>query len=199
MLRKVAIVLGVLLALALGVIAYLWVQVTALPEWYTAEGAAPPATDPAAPAAPAGTWAASPDGRRAEARDFHTGSKKIKPAMRRAIKASRATYEDGKLEAGMVADLRELPEGGLSDQDATFLERAKVAFPGLADREVYIGIEGEPVIDGGVMKVGPKTRLRIGNLTYSLADAAAKLGLNQAQLEKELNAELARMGAAPPR
>ena len=198
MLRKVAILLGVLLALALGVIAYLWVQVTALPEWYTAEGA-PPVAGPADAPAPAGTWAPSADGRRAEARDFHAGSKKMGPAMRRAIKASRATYEDGKLEAGMVADLRQLPAEGLSSQDASFLERAKVAFPGLADREVYIGIEGEPVIDGGVMKVGPKTRLRIGNLTYSLADAAAKLGLNQAQLEKELNAELARMGATPPR
>lgn len=194
MLRKIAIALGLLLLIAIGVIVYLWKQATALPDWYTAEPAPAAAGDAAVADAPAG-WAPTADGKGQEVRNFHTRSKKLRPGVRKAIKASRATYEGGKLEAGMVADLREIPPGDLSSQESSFLQKARDAFPGLADREVYIGIEGEPVIDGGVMKVGPKTRLRIGDLSYSLSDAAGKLGINQAQLEKELNAELARMGA----
>lgn len=195
MLRKVAIALGILLLLAIGVIVYLWKQATALPDWYTAE-AAPTAAPTAGDAAPKSAgWTPTADGKGQEVRNFHARSKKLKPGVRKAIKASRATYKDGNLEAGMVADLREVPAGELSSQESSFLQKARDAFPALADREVYIGIEGEPVIEDGVMKVGPKTRLRIGDLSYSLSDAAQKLGINQAQLEKELNAELARMGA----
>jgi hypothetical protein len=194
--RKIAIVLAVVAVLALAGVFYLWRQVTALPEWYTAAPAsAGAALGEEGAAAPAG-WVAAADGESQEVKGFHTRTKKLKPEVRKAIKASRASYDpkSKQLEAGVVADLGALPKEQLSSGEQSFIERARSSFPGLADRDVYIGVEGETEVVDGALKVGPKTRLRIGALSYSLADAAQKLGISQAALEKELNAELAAMG-----
>jgi hypothetical protein len=55
------------------------------------------------------------------------------------------------------------------------------------------------VIKDGKVQLGDNSKVRIGNLTYSLPDAAARLGMNEAKLRAELNAELAKMGVGAPK
>ncbi len=204
MLRKILIAVAALILLAVGVAAYLWHEATALPEWYTENsdaeisgvggvggGAAAATVDPG--------WVPTEDGETQQMRNFHTRTTKIKPALRRAIKGSRATYKkDGRVEAGLVANLGDVREGELSANDRSFLDQATSAFPSLKERDVYIGVEGDTVIKDGVVQLGPDPKVKIGNLSYSLPDAAARLGMNEAKLRAELNAELARMGVSAP-
>ncbi len=195
MLRKIFIALFVLLLLAMGVAAYLWHEATALPDWYT-EGAA---QDIGEAAAAEPVWVPAADGESQEMRNFHTRSKRIKPVLRRAIKGSRVTYKkNGQVEAGMVANIGDVREEELSTNDRSFLEQATSAFPSLKQRDIYIGVEGDTVVNNGVVQLGKDPQVKIGNLSYSLPDAAARLGLNEAKLRAELNAELARMGVHAP-
>lgn len=196
MLRKLLIAVAVLVLIAGAVAAYLWHQATALPEWYeegSSGGAA--ASEPVVDDG----WVETKEGDGKQMRNFHMRTRKIKPALRKAIKGSRATVKDGKVEAGLVANVGDVPEQELSENDRTFLKKATDAFPSLKERDVYIGVEGDTVIKDGKVQLGDNSKVRIGNLTYSLPDAAARLGMNEAKLRAELNAELAKMGVGAPK
>ncbi len=204
MLRKILIALVALLLLAGGVAAYLWHEATALPDWYT-EGSGAEASASGGASGGSATlpvdpgWVPAEDGETQQMRNFHTRTTKIKPALRRAIKGSRATYrKDGRVEAGMVANIGDVREEELSANDRDLLDQATSAFPSLKKRDVYIGVEGDTVVKDGVVQLGANPKVKIGNLSYSLPDAAARLGMNEAKLRAELNAELARMGASAP-
>ena len=204
--KKIAIGLLVLLLLAAGVVFYLWRQVTALPSWYTEELAAAPepsAPEPSAtaPDAPL-VWkdaADAPAGKRKELRNFHRRAAKQDPTVAKVIKASRASFEDGALEMGVVADLRKLPDERLEASQRDLFERVRTTFPAATEREVYIGVEDpSPALAGGKIELGPAAKLKIGSLTYDLDAAAARLGTTPAALRAQFNAQTTRLGVTAP-
>lgn len=250
MLKKVAIALAVLLLVAGGIVAYLWHQATALPQWYT-EGdlqeyageaidgdgptAAPrwialdeqghrlpeadpvplpppfegdPASAPAPESAEAPPSSAAPSRRagrsaprasRHELRGFHVRrGKGGKPKRSPAIRASRAVYEQGRLEIGVILDLSRLPQDKLGPKDRRRYERAVANFPGITKRDVWVGVEDEPITVDGYLQLSPGAEVRVGKLTYPLASAAERMGMSQMQLRMELNRELRRLGFTDP-
>lgn len=198
--KKLAIFLLVLLLLAGGVLIYLWMQVTALPEWYT-ELAAEDAPAAAEDASGRLQWQPAADGKkRQELRNFHRKAASKSPEVKAVIKASKASYEDGQLEAGVVADLRKLPREKMSGDQQGLFERARQAFPSLTERDVYIGVEDpSPVLKDGRFEVGPSARVKIGNFTYSLDGAAEKLGMTPDKLRSELGKHMRELGVAAPK
>jgi len=203
--KKLALVLLVLLLIAAGVLFYLWRQVTALPEWYSEELAAAPgaaaaeAAEEAAPAKPGGALAWKESGKRKELRNFHRRAAKQDPIVARVIKASRATFEDGKLEMGVVADLRNLPNDKLDPSQRELFQKVHDNFPSATDREIYIGVEDPaPVLKDGKIELGPTAMLKVGDLTYDLDSAAARLGMAPDKLRAQFNAEARRLGVSAP-
>lgn len=199
--KKLAIFLLVLLVAVIGVVVYLFTQVTALPDWYTelSHEDAPAAAEGAggklewAPAAGGGST------KKKELRNFHRRAAKKNPDVKAVIKASNASYEDGTLEAGVVADLTKLPTDKLNDQQQSLYQRARSAFPSLTDRDVYIGVvDPSPVFKDGRLEVGPSAKVKIGNLTYSLDAAAEKLGMAPDKLRAELNQQFRELGVNAP-
>ncbi len=249
MLKKVAIAFAVLVLVGVGVVAWLWNQATALPDWYVEEQAAaldagdladpddpdapPPqwiaqdqagnplddvepvplvgAPEPAGPATAPSEATAAPKkktkkrgkAKRHELRGFHRrrakGNKGGKSAQRaKAVKASRAVYEDGELELGVVVDLSDFPKDKLSEKDRRRYDRAIANFPGLTKRDVWVGVEDKPVTVDGYLQLGPDAQVRVGKLRYSLSGAAKRLGMKPSQLRAELNRELRRLGLVDP-
>ena len=190
-----------LLLLAAGVLFYLWRQVTALPSWYTEDFAAAPEPSAATPDAPL-VWKdapGAPAGKRKELRNFHRRAAKQDPTVAKVIKASRASFEDGKLEMGVVADLRNLPGDKLNASQRELFQKVHDNFPSATDREIYIGVEDpSPALKDGKIELGPHARLRVGDLSYDLDAAAAKLGMSPQQLRAQFNAEARRLGVTPP-
>jgi hypothetical protein len=133
---------------------------------------------------------------RHELRGFHRRGKK--GSGRSAIRASRAVYESGRLEAGVVFDLSRIPKDKLVQRDRELYDRAVDQFPGITRRDVYIGIEDRPVNRDGMLQLGPSPRVRVGNLRYSLDKAARKIGMTPAQLRDEFDRELHRLGFIDP-
>ena len=132
-----------------------------------------------------------------ELRGFHHHRARGK-AGETAVKASRARYEDGRLEAGVIMDLSKVPRERLSAKDRALYERAVDNFPGLTKRDVYVGIEDRPVERDGFLQLGAEPKVRVGNLRYSLASAASKLGFTPQRLRSELDRELRRLGMKAP-
>lgn len=197
--KKLGIFLLVLLLLAVGAAIYLWRQVTALPDWYE-ELAAAEASAPAEDAGAEPRWQPAAAGKSGkELRNFHRKAARKSPEVKAVIKASRATLDDGRLEAGVVADLRELPTEKMSGDQQGLFARARQAFPSLTERDVYIGVEDpSPVFENGGIEIGPSARVKIGNFTAPLDEAAAKLGMTPDALRRELAKQMRELGVPPP-
>lgn len=200
--KKLALVLLTLLLIAGGVMFYLWRQVTALPEWYSAELSAELSEAPqpeVAPVKPDGTLVWKETGKRKELRNFHRRAAKQDPVVAKVIKASRASFEDGTLEMGVVADLRNLPRDKFNDSQRELFQKVHDNFPSATDREIYIGVEDSaPVLVNGKIELGPTAKLKVGDLTYDLDAAAARLGMPADKLRAQFNAEARRLGVTPP-
>ncbi len=151
----------------------------------------PPTTEP--PTAPAPAEPRPRTGpRRHELRGFHRRAGQDPAAS--AVRASRAVYEDGALQAGVILDLSRIPHETLAPRSRDLFERAIRNFPMLSQRDVYVGIEDDPVVEGGLPRLGPAPRIRVGKLRYSLDDAAHRLGMTPDELRRELDRELRRLG-----
>ncbi|MEM7151770.1 MAG: hypothetical protein AAF799_02965 [Myxococcota bacterium] len=173
-----------------------------------APSAAPPPVDAQAEGAPATAQPSprkrrraepNPAAKRHELRGFHVRrGKDGRPRSSPAIKASRASYESRRLEIGVILDLSRLPRDKLKKRDRIRYQRAVDNFPGITDRDVWVGVEDEPISVGGYLQLSPEAEVRIGSLTYSLASAAERMGMSSMELRLELNRELRRLGFVDP-
>ena len=133
--------------------------------------------------------------KRHELRGFHRNAKgKANPAVR----ASRAVYEDGQLEIGVILDLQRLPKDQLKARERARYERAVERFPGIMQRDVWVGVEDEPLSVAGYLALSPEAEVRVGKLRYSLDGAARRLGMTPIELRLELNRALRRLGFVDP-
>jgi hypothetical protein len=222
-LKHVLIALAIAVAIAIAALAVLFHRLTALPEWYTEqardsgqpsdpqwiEAPAPgqPVPEPDSPqgpeAGPTDRSAAQGDERaqrrgskeRLVRRGFH---RRGSGDGNRVVKASRAVLEGDELEAGVVLDLSRLPKDKLSPRDAKLLRAAEAGFAGIMGRDVYVGVEDQPIARDGYLQLGPNPQIRVGKLRYSLPEAARKLGLPPAELRRELDRELRRLEFRAP-
>ena len=71
--------------------------------------------------------------------------------------------------------------------------------PPLRKKNVYVGVETRPVRKDGVLQLGSRAKLRVGNVRYDLGSAANKLGMSEAGLRKALNKNLRKLGFKAPR
>ncbi len=206
MLKKILIFVLVLVLIAVGVAYYIYAQATSLPDWYAEEVAAGPAAVAAEPVeAPDGklqwtdTTKAGEPGKRKELRNFHRRAAKKNPEVAKVIKSSRASFENGVLEMGVIADLRNLPKDQLRGDQAEFFQKVHDTFPSATDREVYIGVEDPgPVLTGGHITLGPDAKLRVGKISYDIDSAATRLGMSPAALRKQFDDQIAALGVNPP-
>lgn len=230
--KKIAIGAGVLLLICVGVLVYLWRQATALPDWYAEDDVVAvdesvdgwvvipddgdpfheelmegPLPDESTGPSPKKNKRRRPKkaskGERRELRSFHKKTKIKDPTVRSAAKASRAIYEDGHLEAGVVLDMSKIERKKLDDKGKAFYDKALKAFPSLKRKEVYIAIEDTPGSKDGYLVLSEDAKIRIGNLEYSLEKAAKKVGVSPKKMRRQLNKEMKRLkmrdpNAAPP-
>ena len=198
MAKKIGVVVLVLLLLVGVALGILWKRLTALPDWYEspdmiAEDGSPRIDQ---------DWVRIPHGEpHAGAyviRNPHLRSDVKQAPLQKAIKKSRATYDRGDLEAGAVINLSEMDLDSLSPQERESYQKSIDAFPALTGRDVYVGIEGGVDRGNGTITLGRDTKLRIGETSYSLASAAKRLNMTEAQLRESIEKELARMNVQIP-
>jgi hypothetical protein len=198
MVKKIGIVALVLLLLVGVALGILWRRLTALPDWYEspdmiAEDGSPRVDQ---------DWVQIPHGDPNAGgyvlRNPHLRAQTQEAPLHKAIKKSRATYDRGNLDAGAVLNLSEMDLDSLSPQERERYQQTIDAFPALTGRDVYVGIEGGVDRGTGTITLGRDTKLRIGDTRYSLASAAKRLKMTEAQLRESIEKELARMDVQIP-
>lgn len=202
--KKIGIVvlaLLLLLGLALG---WMWHRITALPDWYESgdmigEGGQL-RVDPAWVQIPdAEPPAGAPEGAKVYLlRNPHARMKLEDTPIEKAIKQSRASYAGGQIEAGAVINLSEADVDSLSAEERERFKETVDAFPALTERDVYVGVEGDVSERDGRVVLGPDAELRVGDSRYSIANAAKRLGMSEAELRKAIEDELTQLSSELP-
>ena len=105
-------------------------------------------------------------------------------------KGFNTTIDDGALESGIVINLTDVSTENLDPQRQEILQQVIQTFPGLENRDVYIGIEGQPKIEDGQLQWDQNTQIKVGDLSLSLEAAAQQLGLSLEGLQQLISLEL---------
>ncbi|AFZ15107.1 hypothetical protein Cri9333_4321 [Crinalium epipsammum PCC 9333] len=107
-----------------------------------------------------------------------------------SVKGVNTKIRDGKIETGAVVNISEFSNTFVAKNGRTALNKLTEQFPFLNNREVYIGISGKPYVDNGELKFDDNTEVKVGNLSFTIADLSQKLGIPKEQIEQKLNLEL---------
>ncbi|MEL6489304.1 MAG: hypothetical protein AAFQ95_05010 [Cyanobacteria bacterium J06621_3] len=107
------------------------------------------------------------------------------------------TLDDGRIESSMVVNINELPLEELPPEAQAAVDQMTTTFPFLANRDVYLGIEGSPTVtDEGNISL-TDAHIKFGQLKLPVSNVAGQIGISQADIEQQLNAVLAQQGLTP--
>jgi hypothetical protein len=104
-----------------------------------------------------------------------------------AVRSIKAEMVEGKLKAGAVIDFAQLRSAELKNGKQTAVLNTLAKLPGVADRQIYVGISSSPTVLDGKFELDPQTQLQIGDLQMSLADAAKYTGVSPDRLQNAIN------------
>lgn len=110
------------------------------------------------------------------------GGRKLPPA----VKGLNTKVDQGKIEAGMVVNLSQL-EQEITGEDRQIVAELVNRFPVLQNRELYVGLEGKPIVQNGEVQLDANSRVKVGELSFSLGEVADRLGVTPDTLTGQLN------------
>lgn len=111
-------------------------------------------------------------------------------------KGVNTSIADGRIESGMVMNLADVPLEALPVEGQQAVEKLTQTFPFLANRDVYLGVEGSPKIVNGALSL-EDTHVKLGQLRLPVANVASQLGLSQTDIEQQIEAALSQQGLTP--
>ncbi|HEY9693178.1 MAG TPA: hypothetical protein V6D15_13285 [Oculatellaceae cyanobacterium] len=107
-----------------------------------------------------------------------------------SVKGVNTKIRNGKIETGIVVNISEFSNTPFAQNNQDKLKKLTEKFPFLNNREVYIGISGTPYIENGNLKFDDNTQIKVGNLSFTIADLSQKTGISKERIEQRLNLEL---------
>jgi len=111
-------------------------------------------------------------------------------------KGVNTQLENDRIESGMTINLGEIPRDDLPVEAKDAIDQLIGTFPFLADRDVYLGIEGSPKVVNGAISL-ENANIKLGPLSLPASGVASELGISQVDIERQLNAVLAQQGLTP--
>lgn len=111
-----------------------------------------------------------------------------KPVLN-SVKGMQTSVQNDTLKTGGVVDVNALQNSSLGAKEKQLLSELTEKIP-VGDRHLYIGVEGKPKVQNGTLKFTPDTKIRVGNMSFTLTQAAARMGVPVEQLQEQLNLEL---------
>lgn len=113
--------------------------------------------------------------------------------LKRAVKAVRASIDGDRLELGVVANLADLGAAAETDREAGAVRRLARLAPWLGDRDVYLAVRGRPRARDGHLVFDRDGELKVGGITFDIADVASRLGVPEERLDRGLELPLSGM------
>jgi len=120
----------------------------------------------------------------------------LPPQWQEPVANLSTTVEDGRLEAGTVVNLADLPLETLNQRERERVEQILSMVPGLDQRDLYIGLETRPQIQDGRVELDGNTMVRVGQLRMPLGAVAQQFGFSVDDLESSMMELLQQEGIA---
>jgi hypothetical protein len=207
--KKIGLGLVLILGIGCATVYYFWHQATKLPDWYADQSAQSLASaDLPANAAKVDQKIKSETQRsRASGRtnnvEVQLSGEEINQLMvaklaqktgtaqlPTAIKAVNTQINGDRLKTGAVIDLAALPTSDLDPQEKAWIDEINQKFPTLANRKIYVGIEGKPQVDEGQLIFDNSMKVQLGELSFTLTELAERLEVPEAKLQEKLDLKL---------
>lgn len=187
-----------------GVTGYYWTQATYLPRWYGQSGATlsgETATASDLLNTQVATAQPATEGQivlnEAELNRVVVDAIANAPQAEKLLaiaKGINTSIQSDRIQSGVVLNLADIPADALPPQGQQALEQLTQSLPMLANRDVYIGIQGRPQIVDGRLVLDDSTVINIGRLKIPLSDVASQLGMTSEELANHLAGALAASG-----
>lgn len=181
-------------------IGYAAMQTSTLPDWYsqTASSESPEASyEPAASTYSSdGATTVIPASRLNQMVTEAIASQSYTAPILDAAKGINTSIKNGRIESGAVINLADLPLAALPAEGQQAVNQLTQTFPFLANRDVYLGVEGAPKVVDGSLSLDD-THIKLGQLKLPIAKVASQLGLSQGDIEQQINALLSQQGLSP--
>ena len=103
-----------------------------------------------------------------------------------AIKGIETQIKQDRLKSGAVVNIGELPLEQLPERYQKIAKDVFNTFPALKNREVYVGIEGQPRLKDGRLELDDQTRIKVGNISLSQQEVSRRLGVSPSDLNRLL-------------
>jgi len=208
-LKKVGFVFLVIILGAVAFLYYLWSQATSLPEWYTTGTAGSEEGSVIFYGEDIENIKKRVKRKiEAQIRKIPAGSKEVEIELNesdvnglfasmvtesskkyeylKAIKASKASIRDGKLDFGVVVNtsdiLEEIPEEETEESGPRVIN-----VPGfLKNKKIYLGLLGKYGLKNGRLKLDENGKIKIGAFSFSMNSALKRLGVSEEKLRRKI-------------
>ena len=98
----------------------------------------------------------------------------------------QSRINQGSLEMGAVVNPQKLQSLELSRSQQALVSRVVTTFPQFKNQEFYLGISGTPKLQNGQLMLPTDSRVKVGNLSFTLPEIARKLNIPVARLQQSL-------------
>lgn len=200
--HKIALIFLATLGLAGAGAYYFWRQFTAVPDWYTAEMNVQSETTynnsedtKGDEQKPEENFSSSLDSGESLSKQQEldqiinrelSNNQRIQPFLK-ASQGVRTKVENNQLEIGTVIQPSAISKDELEGSEKNILEQAMDSFPRFNQQQVYVGLSGNFEVDAnGELILDENTKVRIGNMHLSLAEASRRLGVNPEMVQQKL-------------
>lgn len=106
----------------------------------------------------------------------------------------QTTIADGRLKTGAVIRLADLPLDQLNPEERAWIQQTISIVPGLANQQMFLGIEGNPAVQDGQLRLGDAVSVKVGGMSLPLSAIAQQFGLSSSDLEQVINQGLQAQG-----
>ena len=187
----------VILAIAgvAGAAYYYWQQATSLPNWYqkSAENTNKPTEVPAVVIEKKSGGEVKLN--RQQLDRFITDNLARDSKLQQVLSSTKAIHsdiKDGKLEIGAIVNTANLSQINLSANEQFIIEQLMQKIPQLQNRDIYVSVQGTPQIKDGKIILAPDSKIKIGNLSFTPAEIAAKLNIPVEKIQQNLTIDIQR-------
>jgi hypothetical protein len=106
------------------------------------------------------------------------------------VSGVKTTIKDGKIRTGAMVNVDRLVRDSEPGSQTAALSKLTEKLPFLKDRDVYIGIVGKPIVKDGRIKLDNDTQIKIGKVTFTVAQLSQNLGVSEEKIQKAIELKL---------
>ena len=102
----------------------------------------------------------------------------------------QAKIENNKLEIGGIVNLATLAQLEMKPHYKAIIEKLVSTFPQFANKDIYLGVYGDPLLNDGKVSLSPESLFKVGNLSFTKGDISQVTGFSEAKVQQKLAVKL---------